>query len=171
MAQTSIASLSHQFCVSFYPSRPLSDIPIPCPTLSRQMAGIQNTSFPPTSCVAQRKMPKLLPLPSAPSNASKPYAPSSSLRSRAPSIIQTMNDRMLKGVDIQLKIIQTPNSPHRRQPFTANYSQTYVRSFCAPSLTDELALLPCFRLHGPRMAVASSTAAATLRQFGHVCHR
>jgi Dimerisation and cyclophilin-binding domain of Mon2 len=54
--------------------------------------------------------------------------------SAIPAFIQTMNDCTSRGVDIQFKILQTllsllPTSP----PFTAENSQTYVLSFCAPS--------------------------------------
>jgi hypothetical protein len=83
-----------------------------------------------------------------------------------------MNDSMLQGVDIQLKILQTllslvTNFPtiHNRLP--ANVRAFVLRSLFS-SLTDGPALLPRFRLHESTMAVASSTAAATLHQFGRV---
>ena len=122
-------------------------------------------------CAAQRKLPKLSPLPLAPSNASSSCTPSRppSLRSRAPSIIQTMNDSMLQGVDIQLKILQTHSSLvtnflHHSQRTTRKRT-CFVLCSLSSSLTDGLALLPCFRLHESRTVVASSIAAGTLRQF------
>jgi hypothetical protein len=45
-------------------------------------------------------------------------------------IIQTMNDCISQGVNIQLKTLQTPLAHH--PPFTADSSQTYVLWFCAP---------------------------------------
>ncbi|KAG2037155.1 hypothetical protein BDR03DRAFT_1092081 [Suillus americanus] len=67
-------------------------------------------------------------------------------------IVSTMNDAMSQGVDIQLRILQTLVS--------------LITNF--PSIHGELlgeALLLCFRLQDSRIAVVSSTAAATLRQL------
>ncbi|KAG2129622.1 hypothetical protein DEU56DRAFT_741289 [Suillus clintonianus] len=67
-------------------------------------------------------------------------------------IVSTMNDAMSQGVDIQLRILQTLVS--------------LITNF--PSVHGELlgeALLLCFKLQDSRIAVVSSTAAATLRQL------
>ncbi|KAG1769044.1 hypothetical protein EV702DRAFT_707206 [Suillus placidus] len=67
-------------------------------------------------------------------------------------IVSTMNDAMSQGVDIQLRILQTLVS--------------LITNF--PSIHGELlgeALLLCFKLQDSRIAVVSSTAAATLRQL------
>ncbi|KAF8606647.1 hypothetical protein BDV93DRAFT_553804 [Ceratobasidium sp. AG-I] len=69
-----------------------------------------------------------------------------------PSIISVLADSISQGVDIQLKILQTLLS------LLTNF----------PDIHDELlgeALLLCFRLQDSRIAVVSSTAAATLRQL------
>ncbi|KAG1897905.1 uncharacterized protein F5891DRAFT_509678 [Suillus fuscotomentosus] len=63
-----------------------------------------------------------------------------------------MNDAMSQGVGIQLRILQTLVS--------------LITNF--PSIHEELlgeALLLCFKLQDSRIAVVSSTAAATLRQL------
>jgi hypothetical protein len=72
--------------------------------------------------------------------------------SAVPVIITTMNDCMSQGVDIQLKILQTLLSLITNFP-----------SIHGQVLAD--ALLVCFKLHESRIAVVSSTAAATLRQL------
>ncbi|TFY51708.1 hypothetical protein EVG20_g10873, partial [Dentipellis fragilis] len=72
--------------------------------------------------------------------------------SAVPIIVNTMNDCMSQGVDIQLKILQTLLS------LITNFPPIHGRL-----LGD--ALLLCFRLHESRIAVVSSTAAATLRQL------
>ncbi|KAI0263538.1 hypothetical protein BC834DRAFT_827343 [Gloeopeniophorella convolvens] len=69
-----------------------------------------------------------------------------------PAAIQTMNDCMSQGVDIQLKILQTLLS------LITNLPAIHGRL-----LAD--ALLLCFKLHESRTTVVSSTAAATLRQL------
>ncbi|TFK22523.1 hypothetical protein FA15DRAFT_757922 [Coprinopsis marcescibilis] len=72
-------------------------------------------------------------------------------QSAVPLIISTMSDAMSQGVDIQLRILQTLVS--------------LIPNF--PKIHDELlgdALLLCFKLQESRIAVVSSTAAATLRQ-------
>ncbi|KIJ91398.1 hypothetical protein K443DRAFT_115078 [Laccaria amethystina LaAM-08-1] len=72
--------------------------------------------------------------------------------SAVPLIINTMNDAVSQGVDIQLRILQTLVS--------------LVPNF--PSIHGDLlgdALLLCFKLQESRIAVVSSTAAATLRQL------
>ncbi|QRW03962.1 dimerization and cyclophilin-binding domain of Mon2 [Ceratobasidium sp. AG-Ba] len=69
-----------------------------------------------------------------------------------PSIISVLGDSVSQGVDIQLKILQTLLS------LLTNFSDIH----------DDLlaeALLLCFRLQDSRIAVVSSTAAATLRQL------
>ncbi|KAG9118878.1 hypothetical protein FRC07_006393, partial [Ceratobasidium sp. 392] len=69
-----------------------------------------------------------------------------------PSIISVLGDAISQGVDIQLKILQTLLS------LLTNF----------PDIHDDLlgeALLLCFRLQDSRIAVVSSTAAATLRQL------
>ncbi|KAF8345051.1 hypothetical protein F5887DRAFT_1282803 [Amanita rubescens] len=73
-------------------------------------------------------------------------------RSAVPLIINTMRDAMSQGVDIQLRILQTLVS--------------LITNFTA--IHDELlgeALLLCFKLQESKIAVVSSTAAATLRQL------
>ncbi|KAF9233451.1 guanine nucleotide exchange factor in Golgi transport N-terminal-domain-containing protein [Melanogaster broomeanus] len=73
-------------------------------------------------------------------------------QSAVPLIISTMNDAMSQGVDIQLRILQTLVS--------------LITNF--PSVHGQMlgeALLLCFRLQESRIAVVSSTAAATLRQL------
>ncbi|TFK51181.1 hypothetical protein OE88DRAFT_1807990 [Heliocybe sulcata] len=72
--------------------------------------------------------------------------------SAVPSIIGTMNDCMSQGVDIQLRILQTLTS------LITNFPAIH-----GPLLGD--ALLLSFRLQESRIAVVSSTAAATLRQL------
>ncbi|KAF7329520.1 Protein MON2 [Mycena kentingensis (nom. inval.)] len=67
-------------------------------------------------------------------------------------IVNTMGDAMSQGVDIQLRILQTLLS--------------LITNF--PAVHGELlgqALLLCFRLQESKIAVVSSTAAATLRQL------
>ncbi|KAF9445437.1 hypothetical protein P691DRAFT_805683 [Macrolepiota fuliginosa MF-IS2] len=73
-------------------------------------------------------------------------------QSAVPHIITTMSDAMSQGVDIQLRILQTlvsliPNFPHIHGGLLGD------------------ALLLCFKLQESRIAVVSSTAAATLRQL------
>ncbi|KAL4066352.1 hypothetical protein V8B97DRAFT_2111374 [Scleroderma yunnanense] len=73
-------------------------------------------------------------------------------KSAVPLIVTTMSDAMSQGVDIQLRILQTLVS--------------LITNF--PSVHGELlaeALLLCFKLQDSRIAVVSSTAAATLRQL------
>ncbi|KAL7278295.1 hypothetical protein ACG7TL_008271 [Trametes sanguinea] len=73
-------------------------------------------------------------------------------QSAVPLIINTMSDCMNQGVDIQLRILQTLLS--------------LITNF--PAVHGQLlgdALLLCFRLQESRIAVVSSTAAATLRQL------
>ncbi|KAH8105097.1 hypothetical protein BXZ70DRAFT_887449 [Cristinia sonorae] len=72
--------------------------------------------------------------------------------SAVPVIINTMGDCMNQGVDIQLRILQTLLS--------------LITNF--PAVHGNLlgdALLLCFKLQESRIAVVSSTAAATLRQL------
>ncbi|TCD65014.1 hypothetical protein EIP91_003335 [Steccherinum ochraceum] len=72
--------------------------------------------------------------------------------SAVPVIINTMSDCMNQGVDIQLRILQTLLS--------------LITNF--PAVHGDLlgdALLLCFKLQESRIAVVSSTAAATLRQL------
>ncbi|KAG6333293.1 hypothetical protein ID866_5795 [Astraeus odoratus] len=73
-------------------------------------------------------------------------------KSAVPLIITTMGDAMSQGVDIQLRILQTLLSLITNFP-----------SVCGELLAE--ALLLCFKLQDSRIAVVSSTAAATLRQF------
>ncbi|KAI0656026.1 hypothetical protein C8Q70DRAFT_922126 [Cubamyces menziesii] len=73
-------------------------------------------------------------------------------QSAVPLIISTMSDCINQGVDIQLRILQTLLS--------------LITNF--PAVHGQLlgdALLLCFRLQESRIAVVSSTAAATLRQL------
>ncbi|KAH6905130.1 hypothetical protein BKA70DRAFT_1293490 [Coprinopsis sp. MPI-PUGE-AT-0042] len=73
-------------------------------------------------------------------------------QSAVPLIINTMTEAMSQGVDIQLRILQTLVS--------------LIPNF--PNIHDTLlgdALLLCFKLQESRIAVVSSTAAATLRQL------
>ncbi|KAJ7911535.1 hypothetical protein B0H13DRAFT_2009133, partial [Mycena leptocephala] len=67
-------------------------------------------------------------------------------------IIKTMSDAMSQGVDIQLRILQTLLS------LVTNFPAVHG------SLLGE-ALLLCFKLQESKIAVVSSTAAATLRQL------
>ncbi|CAK5277941.1 unnamed protein product [Mycena citricolor] len=67
-------------------------------------------------------------------------------------IISTMSDAMIQGVDIQLRILQTLLS------LVTNFPAIHG------SLLGE-ALLLCFKLQESKIAVVSSTAAATLRQL------
>ncbi|KAF4587994.1 hypothetical protein EYR38_009955 [Pleurotus pulmonarius] len=72
--------------------------------------------------------------------------------SAVPMIVNTMTDAMSQGVDIQLKALQTLVS--------------LITGF--PEVHGELlgdALLLCFKLQESKIAVVSSTAAATLRQL------
>ncbi|KAG5719178.1 MON2 like protein [Termitomyces sp. T112] len=72
--------------------------------------------------------------------------------SAVPLIITTMSDAMNQGVDIQLRILQTLVS--------------LIPNF--PAIHGDLlgdALLLCFKLQESKIAVVSSTAAATLRQL------
>lgn len=73
-------------------------------------------------------------------------------QSAVPVIITTMSDAMSQGVDIQLRILQTLLS------LITNFPQVH-----GELLGD--ALLLCFKLQESRIAVVSSTAAATLRQL------
>ncbi|KAG1828255.1 hypothetical protein EV424DRAFT_548429 [Suillus variegatus] len=73
-------------------------------------------------------------------------------QSVVPLIVSTMNDAVSQGVGIPLRILQTLVS--------------LITNF--PSIHEELlgeALLLCFKLQDCRIAVVSSTAAATLRQL------
>ncbi|CCL98022.1 uncharacterized protein FIBRA_00015 [Fibroporia radiculosa] len=72
--------------------------------------------------------------------------------SGVPVIINTMSDCMNQGVDIQLRILQTLLS------LITNFPAVH-----GGLLGD--ALLLCFKLQESRIAVVSSTAAATLRQL------
>ncbi|KAG5638067.1 hypothetical protein H0H81_002035 [Sphagnurus paluster] len=72
--------------------------------------------------------------------------------SAVPLMITTMSDAMSQGVDIQLRILQTLVS--------------LIPNF--PAIHGDLlgdALLLCFKLQESKIAVVSSTAAATLRQL------
>lgn len=73
-------------------------------------------------------------------------------QSVVPLIVSTMNDAMSQGVDIQLRILQTLVS------LITDFSSIHEE------LLEE-ALLLCFKLQDSRIAVVSSTAAATLRQL------
>ncbi|EEB92182.1 hypothetical protein MPER_09344, partial [Moniliophthora perniciosa FA553] len=73
-------------------------------------------------------------------------------QSDVPLIIKTMSDSMSQGVDIQLKILHTLLS------LVTNFPEVH-----GVLLGD--ALLLCFRLQESKIAVVSSTAAATLRQL------
>ncbi|KAG6810738.1 hypothetical protein H0H92_010542 [Tricholoma furcatifolium] len=72
--------------------------------------------------------------------------------SAVPLMINTMSDAMSQGVDIQLRILQTLVS------LIPNFPQIHGQL-----LGD--ALLLCFKLQESKIAVVSSTAAATLRQL------
>ncbi|KAK7030884.1 Endocytosis and vacuole integrity protein [Paramarasmius palmivorus] len=73
-------------------------------------------------------------------------------QSAVPLIVKTMSDAMSQGVDIQLKILQTLLS------LITNFPEVH-----GALLGD--ALLLCFKLQESKIAVVSSTAAATLRQL------
>ena len=136
---------------------------IPSLTLSRQMAAIQNplmggaTKNAKVVAIALGTLQRLIALRAVSLSA-------------IPAIIQTMNDCMSQGVDIQLKILQILLSP-----ITTIHDKLLagVRTFLlSSSLTDGLTRIRCeigpFKLHGSRTAVVSPTRAATLR---HVHHR
>jgi hypothetical protein len=83
-------------------------------------------------------------------------------------IVSTMNDAMSQGVDIQLRILQTLVSLITNFPSIHGELLGEVRSvYPSRYLSDYLpkALLLCFKLQDSRIAVVSSTAAATLRQL------
>ncbi len=89
-------------------------------------------------------------------------------QSAVPHIITTMSDAMSQGVDIQLRILQTlvsliPNFPHIHGELLGEVSSS--RTGMATTDTINEALLLCFKLQESRIAVVSSTAAATLRQL------
>ncbi|KAF8501757.1 hypothetical protein F5888DRAFT_1267315 [Russula emetica] len=102
--------------------------------------------------------------------------------SAIPAIIQTMNDCMSQGVDIQLKIPQTllfliTNFLTIHGRLLANV-RAFVLCSLFSSLTEGPAGICCeigppsvFQLHESRTAVVSSMTAATLRPIGHVHHR
>ncbi|THH10921.1 hypothetical protein EW145_g989 [Phellinidium pouzarii] len=73
-------------------------------------------------------------------------------QSAVPDMISTMDECMSQGVDIQLRILQTLLS------LITNFPAMH-----GPQLGD--ALLLCFKMQESRIAVVSSTAAATLRQL------
>jgi hypothetical protein len=90
--------------------------------------------------------------------------------STVPSIVTIMAECASGGVDIQLRILQTLLS------LVTNFEQLHgamLGSVSPSPLTIRLrcsciplqALLLCFKLHESRIAVVSSTAAATLRQL------
>lgn len=83
-------------------------------------------------------------------------------------IVSTMNDAMSQGVDIQLRILQTLVSLITNFPSIHGELLGEVRLLISPGIyliTLSKALLLCFKLQDSRIAVVSSTAAATLRQL------
>ena len=90
-------------------------------------------------------------------------------QSAVPLIISTMNDCVSQGVDIQLRILQTllsliTNFPAVHGALLGEVCNGISR-MASLSLTYFKALLLCFKLQDSRIAVVSSTAAATLRQL------
>ncbi|RUP49611.1 guanine nucleotide exchange factor in Golgi transport N-terminal-domain-containing protein, partial [Jimgerdemannia flammicorona] len=78
--------------------------------------------------------------------------PHASCQTSVRTILRTLNDVIVHGVEIQLKILQTV------LPLLTNYD----------SVHDEVlaeALLICFRLQDSKIVVVNNTAAATLRQL------
>jgi len=95
-------------------------------------------------------------------------------KSAVPLIITTMSDAMSQGVDIQLRILQTLVSLITNFPSVHGELLGEVGSSSCCELTQysnivmsnvSQALLLCFKLQDSRIAVVSSTAAATLRQL------
>ncbi|KAG1875786.1 guanine nucleotide exchange factor in Golgi transport N-terminal-domain-containing protein [Suillus subluteus] len=83
-------------------------------------------------------------------------------------IVTTMNDAMSQGIDIQLRILQTlvsliTNFPSIHGELLGEVRTVYYSRYLSGYLSK--ALLLCFKLQDSRIAVVSSTAAATLRQF------
>jgi hypothetical protein len=83
-------------------------------------------------------------------------------------IVSTMNDAMSQGVDIQLRILQTlvsliTNFPSIHGELLGEVHSVYTSWYLSNYLSK--ALLLCFKLQDSRIAVVSSTAAATLRQL------
>lgn len=90
-------------------------------------------------------------------------------QSAAPLIVGTMSDCMSQGVDIQLRILQTllsliTNFPSVHGELLGDVSTFYLFRRTQSHWPFQ-ALLLCFRLQESRIAVVSSTAAATLRQL------
>ena len=92
-------------------------------------------------------------------------------QSAVPLIITTMGDCMNQGVDIQLRILQTllsliTNFPAVHGQLLGDVSAREILTLYLADFQDYYqALLLCFRLQESRIAVVSSTAAATLRQL------
>ena len=105
--------------------------------------------------------------------------------SAVPAIIQTMNDRMWLGVDIQLKILQTlltfiTNFPCHSRPTTCRRAYFNFAFVQRPSFFSTLfcrmlnveyapvtpqALLSCFKLEESRTVVVSFMVATMLGQL------
>lgn len=91
-------------------------------------------------------------------------------QSAVPLIISTMTDAVSQGVDIQLRILQTLLSLITNFPAVHGDLLGDVRWLCSSLICSILTLCPqalllCFKLQESRIAVVSSTAAATLRQL------
>lgn len=92
-------------------------------------------------------------------------------QSAVPVIVNIMGDCINQGVDIQLRILQTllsliTNFPsvHGELLGDVGHVDGVLCSFIDPERVSQ-ALLLCFKLQESRIAVVSSTAAATLRQL------
>ena len=91
-------------------------------------------------------------------------------QSAVPVIVNTMGDCIHQGVDIQLRILQTllsliTNFPSVHGELLGDVGRSYSVSRSNFDLGVSQALLLCFKLQESRIAVVSSTAAATLRQL------
>lgn len=78
-------------------------------------------------------------------------------------MLQTLSSVANQAVDIQLKILQTLLAilTYHRDAHNEVLGNVGHKT---PHITDDKALLLCFKLHDSRVPVVSSTAAATLRQ-------
>ncbi|KAI0266645.1 hypothetical protein BGY98DRAFT_462744 [Russula aff. rugulosa BPL654] len=136
------------------------------------MTGIQNTSFAHVFMCCATKTAKVITVAlSSLQRLIILHAVTASL-SAIPSTIDHSNNERLHVArcrhtaqdppDTLLSLVT--NFLHHSQRTTRKRT-CFVLCSLSSSLTDGLALLPCFRLHESRTVVASSIAAATLHQF------
>lgn len=111
---------------------------IPSLTFSPHMTGVQKNSLAAfTGCATMNT--KSSSLPSVPSNASSSCVPSPYLQ--PPAIIQTMEDCMSQGADIQLEIFQNSSLPHHQLPHHSRQTcQTTRKRACFRSVLPLLFL-------------------------------